>query len=305
MSLRNDNARSAYDLRYETMLDCSTNKADKQTDYTSVVLSVALKFPSVTTTTNHNRPTRSPRSFTQRSSSGFADSINIIMFGRAMWRCVAFAQTPVKNQPLIFQSQPQWNFRQLSSYKMGAGTIAPSNTPPQTPAMSLCQMNNHPDYRLQQAKSRVARESKHVTIRTAKPKFTSPKKITVRSTPQGRYNKPVKQHGVSITLNENPVRKNDGTSSGALVADRLRMARRRALESLAIPETAADPMKTLNTKHMNATIVAETRVQEHGISVTPLENPLRSSDGTSSGALVADRLRIVRRRALESMTKKS
>ena len=42
MSLRNDNARSVYDLRYETMLDCSTNKADKQTDYTSVVLSVAL-----------------------------------------------------------------------------------------------------------------------------------------------------------------------------------------------------------------------------------------------------------------------
>jgi hypothetical protein len=35
---------------------------------------------------------------------------------------------------------------------------------------------------------------------------------------------------------ENPVRSNDGTSSGAIVADRLRKARRKAIENLTTTE---------------------------------------------------------------------
>ena len=46
------------------------------------------------------------------------------------------------------------------------------------------------------------------------------------------HEKPVQEHGLDIVAYENPVRINDGTSSGAVAADRLRIARRKALESL-------------------------------------------------------------------------
>ena len=38
-------------------------------------------------------------------------------------------------------------------------------------------------------------------------------------------------------IHENPIRSNDGTSSGAIVADRLRMARRKAIENLTTTAT--------------------------------------------------------------------
>lgn len=121
----------------------------------------------------------------------------------------------------------------------------------------------------------------------------------------------VKERGLSVTPIENPAAKNDGTSSGALAADRLRMARRKALASLGKPEEVEFQLSS--STEMNAGSPGRRRrstgnseaskVRERGIVVTPLENPVRANDGTSSGALAADRLRMARRRALEGLKK--
>ena len=49
------------------------------------------------------------------------------------------------------------------------------------------------------------------------------------------YKKKVRESGLKIDIMENPVRSNDGTSSGAIINDRLRMARRKMLEKLQAP----------------------------------------------------------------------
>lgn len=164
-------------------------------------------------------------------------------------------------------------------------------------------------------------------------------------------------------LNENPIRSNDGTSSGAIAADRLRSARGYAVEnmietfpkqkqprrrgsrvvavvgshpppqSLVLTNEKCDTLNKNNDKMtlssmldedliaklarrrrvvasspvaVDSSTVAETKVREHGLvhimGVHTIENPIRSNDGTSSGALVADRLRMARRKAIENLT---
>jgi hypothetical protein len=170
-------------------------------------------------------------------------------------------------------------------------------------------------------------------------------------------------------INENPIRSNDGTSSGAIVADRLRTARRYAIENMieTFPKkyqkqpsrrggsphvvkvgSQPPPQSSVltNNEKMGVTIsstdetmllsslsdeelIAELArrrtnqssptsappivvagkgkelVREHGltpIGIHTIENPIRSNDGTSSGAIVADRLRMARRKAIENLT---
>lgn len=139
---------------------------------------------------------------------------------------------------------------------------------------SLCQLNNHPDYRLQQARVRLANQSGDM-VKTV-------------------------QHGVSsIQSIENPVRSNDGTSSGALAADRLRMARRRAFENMATKSFSSveKPVQINTFPQSEASIMKEKRV-----SYQSIENPIRSNDGTSSGAIAADRLRMARTKALQNIS---
>ena len=141
------------------------------------------------------------------------------------------------------------------------------------PPISLCQLDNHPDYRLQQARVRLANQSCDM-VKTV-------------------------QHGVSsIQSIENPVRSNDGTSSGALAADRLRMARRRAFENMATKSFSSveKPVQINTFPQSEASIVKEKRVYQS------IENPIRSNDGTSSGAIAADRLRMARRKALQNIS---
>jgi hypothetical protein len=118
-----------------------------------------------------------------------------------------------------------------------------------------------------------------------------------------QHGKAIKQHGLDIVAYENPVRINDGTSSGAVAADRLRMARRRALESMRQPvkDDVIEPSETNDTYSHYP--MHEKPVQEHGLDIVAYENPVRLNDGTSSGAVAADRLRIARRKALESLSK--
>ena len=125
-----------------------------------------------------------------------------------------------------------------------------------------------------------------------------------------------------VPVNENPIRSNDGTSSGALVADRLRVARRIAMESAmnsqqqqlhdhqhCVMEQPGDgefvssvSSNTRVTTPKSKSVSSNTRVTTpKSKSVNVIENPERPNDGTSSGALVADRLRIARRKAIESM----
>jgi hypothetical protein len=171
-------------------------------------------------------------------------------------------------------------------------------------------------------------------------------------------------------IHENPIRSNDGTSSGAIVADRLRTARRYAIENMietfpkkhqkqssrrgssphVVKVGSQPPLQSsvlTNNEKMGVTLnntnktmllslmsdeelIAELArrrnnnqssptsappkvvagkgkelVREHGlipIGVHTIENPIRSNDGTSSGAIVADRLRMARRKAIENLT---
>ena len=139
----------------------------------------------------------------------------------------------------------------------------------------LCQINNHPDFRLKQAKARLA---KHGSISGDISTITDTHNIT---TP--------------IVI-ENKVRSNDGTSSGALVEDRLRLARRKALEN------ASQPIKQPSSSKVDNSIVSKSSsaVKTSTNIYYSIENPVRSNDGTSSGAVTADRLRLARRKALEA-----
>jgi len=144
----------------------------------------------------------------------------------------------------------------------------------EAPSISLCQINNHPDYRLKQAKARLANNGSI----TDSVQFVDTNNIT---TP--------------IVI-ENKVRSNDGTSSGALIEDRLRLARRKALEN------ASQPIKQTTSSSNDAadeSILSQSSTTKFD-TYSSIENPVRSNDGTSSGAVVADRLRLARRKALEA-----
>lgn len=62
------------------------------------------------------------------------------------------------------------------------------------------------------------------------------------------YKKKVRESGLKIDIMENPVRSNDGTSSGAIINDRLRMARRKMLEKLQAPVEIEEATTTEQSK---------------------------------------------------------
>ena len=142
--------------------------------------------------------------------------------------------------------------------------------------LSLCQINNHPDFRLKQAKARLANNG---------------------SITDSVQSVDTKNNTTTPIVIENKVRSNDGTSSGALIEDRLRLARRKALEN------ASQPIKQPSSSS-NGAAVDDKSIPPQSSSkfdtYSSIENPVRSNDGTSSGAVVADRLRLARRKALEN-----
>ena len=151
----------------------------------------------------------------------------------------------------------------------GASTIKRTASPP---TMPLCQINNHPDFRLKQAKDRFA-----LGHNDAPPAL-------------GKDN-------ISALLNENPSRKNDGTSSGAKAEDRLRTARRKALQDTQTTSTSLQSNDEGEEESMTAVRVASPSVSKLILS----ENPARTNDKTSSGAIAEERLRLARRKALQSI----
>lgn len=57
----------------------------------------------------------------------------------------------------------------------------------------------------------------------------------------------------------------------------------------------------VNVKSAQEKIIQETAVKEHGLDLVTYENHIRPNDGTSSGAIAADRLRLARRKVIQSM----
>jgi hypothetical protein len=189
----------------------------------------------------------------------------------------------VEPHPLVYARGGRLFFTK-SAATFNGGTQSQDKS---SPIVTLCQLNNHPDFRLRHAKERVA-----LTLTTG------------GGVGETDDLTPIKRSKLlhKITRNENPVRSNDGTSSGAIAADRLRNARKNAIENMieAFPQkTPAKPLRT--TSFSELTSDQEASTMERGLAIKFIENPVRSNDGTSSGALVADRLRQSRRKANENM----
>jgi hypothetical protein len=103
--------------------------------------------------------------------------------------------------------------------------------------VTLCQINNHPSYRLRVAKERLAVKTANkqaATTTNQRANFSSKSRGTPSPNNYKNNNK-VRETGLRLDIMENPVRSNDGTSSGAIINDRLRLARRKAIEKMKAP----------------------------------------------------------------------
>lgn len=183
------------------------------------------------------------------------------------------------------------------------GGVERKGTP--SPARTLCEVNNHPNYRLKKAKERFAASNLGICNSTKNKQimFTSPRRLKAPP-PRVTYHKTVREHGITIQPNENSAIPNDGTSSGAIAADRLRIARREAIERLGLPIKNNLPSEhpIIQASVRSGELRSHGKpVNEHDLDIVVNENPVRSNDGTSSGAKAADRLRLARRKALENL----
>mmetsp|Transcript_10708 Transcript_10708/g.15296 ORF Transcript_10708/g.15296 Transcript_10708/m.15296 type:complete len:233 (+) Transcript_10708:97-795(+) len=122
--------------------------------------------------------------------------------------------------------------RELHSNNSRDGVAVDTTKQASATGMSLCQMNNHPDYRLRVAKQTFGGGNMKVKNQ---PMPSSNNKRSNFSSKSANYKNKVRENGLNIDVMENPVRSNDGTSSGAVINDRLRMARRKMIEKLNTP----------------------------------------------------------------------
>lgn len=127
--------------------------------------------------------------------------------------------------------------RQLHNTKCNDDGAVTKTDKTKSSNVTLCQINNHPDYRLRVAKERLAVKTanKQVTT-TANQRANFSSKSRGTPIPNNNYkNNKVRESGLRIDIMENPVRSNDGTSSGAIINDRLRLARRKAIAKMKAP----------------------------------------------------------------------
>mmetsp|Transcript_3091 Transcript_3091/g.5448 ORF Transcript_3091/g.5448 Transcript_3091/m.5448 type:complete len:233 (-) Transcript_3091:154-852(-) len=131
---------------------------------------------------------------------------------------------------LSSSSLPSTYQRQLHTKNQDDSTANTATHQASTTGMSLCQMNNHPDFRLRVAKQKFGGGGgANITVK----KQPATAYFSSKSVPN--YKKQVREGGLNIHLLENPVRSNDGTSSGAIINDRLRIARREMIEKMKTP----------------------------------------------------------------------
>ena len=137
---------------------------------------------------------------------------------------------------LSSSSLPSAYQRQLHTKNQDDSTANTATQQTSTTGMSLCQMNNHPDFRLRVAKQKVGGGGgANVTVKKQPATASNSKRANFSSKSVPNYKKQVREGGLNIHLLENPVRSNDGTSSGAIINDRLRIARRKMIEKMKTP----------------------------------------------------------------------
>jgi len=135
---------------------------------------------------------------------------------------------------LSSSSLPSTYQRQLHTKNQDDSTDNTATQQTSATGMSLCQMNNHPDFRLRVAKQKFGGGGANITVKQ-QPATASNNKRANFSSSVPNYKKQVREGGLNIHLLENPVRSNDGTSSGAIINDRLRIARREMIEKMKTP----------------------------------------------------------------------
>ena len=140
--------------------------------------------------------------------------------------------------------------RQLHSKNNDDGVSNSTTQKSSTTGMSLCQINNHPDFRLSIAKERLG-QIRMTTKRATTAKIRE-KKFPLRSSIPNYKNTEVKENGLRVDVLENPIRSNDGTSSGALINDRLRDARRRMIEKLKTPIVIEEEATISSTEQLHS-----------------------------------------------------
>ena len=127
--------------------------------------------------------------------------------------------------------------RQLHNTKCNDDGAVTKTDKTRSSNVTLCQINNHPSYRLRVAKERLAVKTANkqaATTTNQRANFSSKSRGTP-SPNNYKINNKVRESGLRIDIMENPVRSNDGTSSGAIINDRLRSARRKAIEKMKAP----------------------------------------------------------------------
>ena len=127
--------------------------------------------------------------------------------------------------------------RQLHNTKCNDDGAVTKTDKTRSSNVTLCQINNHPSYRLRVAKERLAVKTANkqaATTTNQRANFSSKSRGTP-SPNNYKINNKVRESGLRVDMMENPVRSNDGTSSGAIINDRLRLARRKAIEKMKAP----------------------------------------------------------------------
>uniref|UniRef100_A0A7S1YM36 Uncharacterized protein n=1 Tax=Ditylum brightwellii TaxID=49249 RepID=A0A7S1YM36_9STRA len=189
--------------------------------------------------------------------------------------------------------------------------------------MTVCALNNHPDYRLKVARETFQNKMKSNSSPPTSPNFTFQKPRKPRKSDgsssgasaekrlweaRQKMLEKMAQSPSEIILNKNErkrssssfrvlpeLRKNDGSSSGAITEKRLREARQRMLEKMASsPQTILPSSKKLVEK------------KNAHISSAPLSYRVavpqpRKNDGSSSGAITEKRLQEKRQAMLDKM----
>ena len=154
--------------------------------------------------------------------------------------------------------------RQLHNTKCNDDGAVTKTDKTRSSNVTLCQINNHPSYRLRVAKERLAVKTANkqaATTTNQRANFSSKSRGTPSPNNYKNNNK-VRETGLRLDIMENPVRSNDGTSSGAIINDRLRLARRKAIEKMKAPIVENIEEATISSERPLASGDGESKIEQ-------------------------------------------
>ena len=142
-----------------------------------------------------------------------------------------------------------YHLRQLHNNNHENTTNKATQQKPSATGISMCEMNNHPDFRLRVAKQKFGASTKGnkqtmiIASNIKKAHFSTKRTLN--------YKNKVQERGLKIDILENRATSSDGTSSAAIVNDRLRMARKKMIEKMKSP-IEIDEAETITEKPSSA-----------------------------------------------------